>query len=377
MCLWDVIRGSLLVSVVRAVSLAPCDQTVVGKAFNQGFFTHVLMQCVADDPVTEKTISGDERVDPAVCLALFITKFIGQPYNPLDSETECLIALETFVGTVENVRPSLAGFTYSHRDKSVDFQFDYDSWSSTFGPKFLEFADSAGATMGSSLCTGYQVRDLAKEYVVIDLLIAGAGGTPFNWPTFPENDYCSICYAQFLEYLSDNFSPVEQAACNVTDVTTTTCLSSATVLSALIWFNTCAGFPITFTGPLCSTVYVSKIEAYLPYYTITSCLINSDPAMCMMMGQLFDVITANSDVTCRQCYVEFVEALNDLLLSSNYAEVTSACSGSWDAVGSTKCIQVLTDILANFSICAGVSMDTTIKVVNINSIQSAALSMIK
>lgn len=371
-------RIAIIIAVFQsahAVTLAPCDQNVVGQAFREGFLTHVLMNCITDDPGTGHTISGSTPVDPALCFGLFASKYKDVGPYPLISGTSCGSELQNFVLNIMNVRPSLGGFSYNLDTRSVDFTFNYADWSSTYAPKFLSFAGTSGTTMGSSLCTGYQVRDLAKKNIMASLVKQAAGGPVFGWPTTPENDYCILCYAQFVFYLTTTMVVSEKTVCNVADPSSNTCYASQAVTSALIWFNTCAGFPITFTGPLCSTSYVTKIESYLPYYTITSCMINSDPGMCQMMAQLIGNIENNSDTTCTQCYVEFVIGLKNLISSST--RVTNACAGSWNSVWSTQCIQVLTDLLASFSICAGLAMDTSTKVPNFTSIQLSAQTMIK
>ena len=365
----------LLHRFVSSVNLAPCDQNVVGQVFSEGFFQFAVMNCVVDNPATGQSITGLTPVDPAACLALFITKYKDVGPYPVNSGLSCGVELQGFVSRILNIRPSLAGFSFNFGTGKVDFNFNYLTWSATYGPKFLSFASTSGATMGSSLCTGYQVRDLAKANTMALLVKQAAGGAVFGWPASSTNDFCIICYAQFLQYLATNFVASEAVLCNVADPSSNSCYSTQAVSSALIWFNTCAGFPITFTGPLCSTAYVSKIESYMPYYTITSCQINSDPSMCRLMNELLAHIQSNSDITCTQCYIEFVQGLKNLMASTT--RVKEACSGSWDSVWSTECIQVLTDLLSTFSICSGLPMDTSNKIPNLTSILAAAQSMIK
>ena len=360
----------------RSVQLAPCDQNVVTQAFAEGFFDHVLLNCVIDDTGTKLTIAGKSPVDQAVCLSLFVTEYKDVGPYPLIPGTSCGAQLQNFIGSSRNIRPSLAGYTYNAVTQKLQFDFDYTSWSTTYGPIFLSFASSAGATMGANLCTGYMVRDLAKKKTLAGLVIAGAGGVNFDWLSFPDIGACTLCYGQFMQYIATRASAPEKVLCNVADPSVNACYQSQTVSTALIWFNTCAGFPITFTGPLCSVAYVSKIEDFLPYYTMTSCLINLDPGMCSMMSDLLGNIESTSDVTCTKCYQEFYDGLTRLLTSNN-TQVVAACSSSMNSVWATECIQILTDLLSTFNVCAGVPLDIDEMEINIGTLLSSALTTIK
>jgi hypothetical protein len=131
------------------------------------------------------------------------------------------------------------------------------------------------------------------------------------------------------------------------------------------WFTICSGYPISFTGPLCSQAYVDRVENYLPYYVITNCIINSDGTFCNLMGDLFNVILYESDQTCLKCYQEYAANLAAIKDVNRRIECNK---DDLDGVWTDACTQFLADALANFTICSGKSMN--VAPIDIQSLQS-------
>jgi hypothetical protein len=228
------------------------------------------------------------------------------------------------------------------------------------------------ATLGSQLCKGYQVRDMQLKYnAQTALIVAGAGGTTFQWrdETSSVNDFCSICYAHYLQYISNMRTASLTSHC--VPQPDRTCLSSSVTVNAGNWFASCSGYQISFTGPLCSQTYVDRVEKYLPYYVITQCMINFE--YCQLMSLVFEKISLDTDMTCLKCYEEYTASLSKIT-SLNPPLDLHACGKDQYSVWSNECKHVIADSLADFTVCAGRSMNSA--KVDIQSLQTLLAAVV-
>jgi hypothetical protein len=202
-------RTLALITILRIQvvnSLAVCDQDVIAEAFNEGLLSFLVLNCFVEDANNYKTIQGTIPLDASACLSEFIRTQAGSGSHPLHQGSQCASQMQIFIENIINIRPSFAGFTYTLG--RLQFQFDYTSWSSTLAPEIEAFSIATGASFGTKLCNGYQVRDMQQGYnAQIGLIKAGTGGPSYEWPPTVRvspngQDFCYTCYGQFVYYIS-------------------------------------------------------------------------------------------------------------------------------------------------------------------------------